>query len=229
MKFDYYWNDIPGTGLCRNNLIYTSLVSEDKKTFCQWFYNDGEYHKGKNEVVDPALMQEKWNREIKYITLVAEKFPEIVPEIQDIDHVNRKLYLKIDGVDFWQRSEYDVEKYDKVLPNWKEQKLNIIRKHKSLDLFKYSMHPSSYFIVDGQLKSFNYFFVYAKEEGPISLNAHKSHIYSDRQKLMQQYVESLGISWNDPEPLDVLQRLCFDSFRTNYPADFIDQAKEIYK
>ena len=29
----YYYNNVPGKGLCRNNLIYTSLINEDKTEF----------------------------------------------------------------------------------------------------------------------------------------------------------------------------------------------------
>ncbi len=62
MKYEYYYNNVPGKGKCRNNLIYTSLISQDKKTFVQWYYNDGKYHQGQNQVVDPKLMEEKWER-----------------------------------------------------------------------------------------------------------------------------------------------------------------------
>ena len=58
MKYDYYYNRVPGQGNQRNNLIYTSLMSEDQKTFVQWYYNDTEYHQGQNEVVDPSRMEE---------------------------------------------------------------------------------------------------------------------------------------------------------------------------
>jgi len=36
--FEYYYNFVPGKGMCRNNLIYTSLISPDGLTFCQWYY-----------------------------------------------------------------------------------------------------------------------------------------------------------------------------------------------
>ena len=45
MKFNYYYNQVPGQGEQRTNLIYTSLMSEDKKTFVQWYYNDTESRK----------------------------------------------------------------------------------------------------------------------------------------------------------------------------------------
>jgi hypothetical protein len=94
MKFNYYYNQIPGGELWRNNLIYTSLISEDKKTFVQWYHNDSEYHRGMNEVVDPALMEEKWQRELKYITLMNDFYPEHIPVILDINLSEKKIYFQ---------------------------------------------------------------------------------------------------------------------------------------
>ena len=101
-EFEYYYNNVPGKGLCRNNLIYTSLISKDHKTFCQWYHNDSDYHKGMNQVVDPELMNEKWQREKQFLCIMAENYPEHVPEILDIDDVNQKIYLKINGPDMWE-------------------------------------------------------------------------------------------------------------------------------
>jgi hypothetical protein len=227
MKFNYYYNNVPGKGLCRNNLIYTSLISEDKKTFVQWYYNDSDYHKGKNEVVDAAKMEEKWLREIKYLELVSREFPDHVPKY-DIDIAAKKIYLEISGVDFWEQAGCNHNNFDSVLPNWQEQMLDILQSHKSLDLYKYSLHPSSYFIVDGKLKSINYFFTYHKNEGPISIIDHASHISNGRQDEMKEHITNLNLSWDKPESLDTLQLLCFESFRTNYASSFIDKAKRIY-
>jgi len=225
MSYDYYYNNVPGIGLTRNNLIYTSLISTDKKTFVQWFHNDSEYHKGQNEVVDPELMKAKWNREVKYLIEMAWKYEDKVPKILEIDHKNQKIYLGIDGVDFWNRAGCLTENYSTVLPDWQEQMLSIFTAHKSLGLYKYSMHPSSYFLVDGQLKSINYFFCYHNSEGPISIEDHLSHIHSNRQAEMRKYTDSLGISWSTPQPLTLLQDLCWESFRSNYPSEFIEKAK----
>lgn len=229
MNYDYYYNDVPGIGLTRNNLIYTSLISEDKKVFVQWYYNDGVYHGGQNEVVDPSKMEEKWLRELNYLTQMRNNFPSLVPKIINIDFENRKLYLEIDGLDFWNRAKCNINNYDTVLPDWQEQMLNIIRAHKELGIYKYSMHPSSYFLVDGKLKSINYFFAYKDYEGPISIKDHLSHIHSNRQVEMKKYTESMGISWTEPQDLSLLEQLCWESFRTNYPAEFIEKVKELCK
>ena len=226
MKYEYYWNNVPGIGLCRNNLIYTSLADKDLTTFVQWYYNDGEYHKGQNQVVDPALMDEKFKREVKYLSLMTKEFPNLVPEFE-LDVENKKIFLSIDGKDFWNRAGCLTENYNNVLPDWQDQMLEIIKAHKSLGVHKYSMHPSSYFVVNGKLKSMNYFFTYHEDEPCVSIAEVESHIYSTRQTEMRKHLESLGINWNKPQPWDVMDKLCWNSFRTNYPADFIEKALNV--
>ena len=226
MEYEYYWNNVPGIGLCRNNLIYTSLADKDLTTFVQWYYNDGEYHKGQNQVVDPALMDEKFKREVKYLSLMTKEFPNLVPEFE-LDVENKKIFLSIDGKDFWNRAGCLTENYNNVLPDWQDQMLEIIKAHKSLGVHKYSMHPSSYFVVNGKLKSMNYFFTYHEDEPCVSIAEVESHIYSTRQTEMRKHLESLGIEWNTPQPWDVMDKLCWNSFRTNYPTEFIEKALNV--
>ena len=226
MEYNYYYNYVPGKGMCRNNLIYTSLMSVDGLTFCQWYYNDDVYHKGQNEVLDPSLMQEKFDREVEYLLRMEKHYPQHIPVIKNIDLENRKIYLEIsNGADFWEEAGCEQNNFDSVLPDWQEQMLEIIQAHKDLGIYKYSMHPSSYFVVDGKLKSINYFFAYNEEEGPISIADHSSHIYSTRQEEMRKHIESLGIDWHAPQPLNLLEQLCWESFRKNFPNDFIEKAK----
>lgn len=227
-EFEYYYNDVPGKGLCRNNLIYTSLISKDRKTFCQWYHNDTDYHKGQNQVVDPNLMEEKWLREVNYITQMRNKYPDLVPEITNIDLAAKKLYFKIEGPDFWQLAGPTVQDYDSVLPGWQEQMLEIFRAHKELGIYKYSLHPSSYFVVDGQLKSMNYFFCYKDTDPLISLRSVMSHISEDRQADLFPKMAAMGIDVDAPTPFNVIQQLAFESFKNNFPSELMDEAKKIY-
>jgi hypothetical protein len=224
MEYEYYYNNVPGKGLCRNNLIYTSLISTDKKVFVKWYHNDTEYHQGKNQVVDPDKMDEKWHREVKYLTAMSKTFPDLIPQILDIDEINRKIYLKIDGPDFWEQAGCNSANFDNVLPDWRDQMFAIVWAHKCLGLHKYSMHPSSYFVVDGKLKSINYFFTYHKNENLINIADHQSHLSEDRKKELQQYTDKQGISWTDPQPFELLEKLCWKSFSNMYPRDFIEKA-----
>jgi hypothetical protein len=227
--FEYYYNNVPGKGLCRNNLIYTSLVNQDKTIFCQHYVNDTDYHKGQNQVVDTTLMEEKWLREVNYLTQMRNRYQTLVPEITNIDLTQRKLFFKIQGVDFWQQTLDNNCTYDDILPNWREQMLDIFKAYKALGIYKYSLHPSSYFIVDGQLKSINYFFCYNSTSTPISLRSVMSHISEDRQADLFPKMIALGIDVDAPTPHDQIQQLAFESFKTNFPDDFIEQAKRIYE
>jgi len=226
-NYKYYYNNVPKHGLCRNNLIYTSLISEDKKTFVQWYHNDSDYHKGMNEVIDPNLMDMKFNREVKYLTLMGKEYPDHVPAFE-INEVERKIFLEVQGNDFWEQSGCLEENYSNVLPDWQEQMIEIFQAHKSLGLYKYSLHPSSYFIVNGKLKSFNYFFTYQDGEGPLTVREHLSHISEGRRQEMKPKTDAMGIDWDEPQTLHTMQMLTFESFRNNYPSDFIERARNVF-
>jgi hypothetical protein len=227
-NFEYYYNNVPGKGLCRNNLIYTSLINKSKTVFCQHYVNDNDYHKDQNQVVDSILMEEKWLREVNYITQMRNKYPALIPTITNIDLSQRKMFFKIQGVDFWQQTLDNNCSYDDVLPDWRKQMMDIFKAHLALGIYKYSLHPSSYFIVDGQLKSINYFFCYNNSSDPISLRSVMSHISEDRQADLFPKMLALGIDVDAPTPHDQIQQLAFESFKTNFPADFMDECKQLY-
>lgn len=212
----------------RNNLIYTSLISQDKKVFVQWYHNDTDYHKGQNQVVDSELMEEKWFREVNHLTQMRNSYPDLVPKILEIDLHKRKIFLEIDGVDFWQLSGPLKQDYDSVLPDWREQMFDIFKAHKSLGIYKYSLHPSSYFLVDGKLKSINYFFCYRDNDKEISLRSVMSHISESRQADLFPKMAAMGIDVDKPTAFKDIQQLAFESFKTNFPADFMDECKALY-
>jgi hypothetical protein len=219
---------MPDGAKWRNNLIYTSLISQDKKVFVQWYHNDTDYHKGQNQVVDPELMEEKWFREVNHLTQMRNNYPDLVPKILEIDLHKRKIFLEIDGVDFWQLSGPLKQDYDSVLPNWREQMFDIFKAHRLLGIYKYSLHPSSYFLVDGKLKSINYFFCYKDTDKEISLRSVMSHISESRQADLFPKMAAMGIDVDKPTAFKDIQQLAFESFKTNFPADFMDECKTLY-
>jgi hypothetical protein len=200
-------------------------MSEDRKIFCQWYKTDSDYHAGHDQRVNGELMEEKWQREMHFLHNMAHHYPDMVPKILDVNIPERKIYLEVDGNDFWQQSLDSNRSFDELLPDWQEQMLAIIKAHHEHGWYKYSMHPSSYFIVDGKLKSINYFFTYHKDEKPITIENHVSHIHSKRQVEMRKHTDQLGISWTEPQPFELLEDLCWESFSNMYPRDFIEKAK----
>jgi len=173
-------------------------------------------------------MDEKWEREIRFLVLMKEKFPDHVPEILDINHNERKIFLKIDGPDMWELAGCQGLEYTKVLPDWEEQMLEIISAHKELGIYKMSLHPSSYFIVDGKLKSINYFFCYTDHDKEIAMDSLMSHISNDRQKTLEPIFKSLKIDPGVPCPFWKIQSLTFETFKTNFLDSTMERAKQIY-
>jgi hypothetical protein len=227
-QFNYYFNNVPGSGLCRNNLVYTSLINQKKDTFCQWFYNDKFYHKDQNHILDPSLMEEKWIREVTYLKLMSNYYPQHVPRIKKIDEEQKKIFLEISQDDFWQMSNCDLNNFSQTLPDWQEQMLEIIDAHYSLGLHKFSMHPSSFFVVKGKLKSINYFFCFHKDEKKICINDVKSHIHPNRQKELMKFTQKYNIDWSCPQEWTLFDQLCWLSFQTNYPKEFINKIFKRY-
>lgn len=230
MKFDYYYNNVPNKGKCRNNLIYTSLISSDKKTFVKWFHNDTEYHKGKNEVVDSELMKKKFDREVNGLLYVVDKgYSDLIPNF-DVDYKEQKIYFDIENVDLWELCGCKGKDYSQVLPDWDSQMLDIFRCYEKIGLYKYSLHPSSYFVINGKLKSINYFFSYIKNvDKPITIQSVLSHISKDRQKILFEKISSLGLCIDSPTPHNNLQILAFESFKSNFRDDVMESAKKIYR
>lgn len=225
----YYYNNVPEKGLVRNNLIYTSLINEDETVFCKWYHNDTDYHAGKNKVTDPLIMENKWRREVKYLTFMFENYPDYVPEVLDIDMKEKKIFLKIDGVDFWQQ-HYDKNcTFDELLPNWQEQLLELFEIYKDNNFYKFSVHPSSYFIVNGRLKSINYFFCHNYDEDYLTVNQIKSHVSEERFESAQPLLDKYNIfDFDQKIPLTTFNNIILDSFESNYPVGFIDRLRKLY-
>lgn len=226
---NYYYNNVPGKGLVRNNLIYTSLINDEKTVFCKWYFNDTEYHYGRNKVTDPDIMDNKWNREVEYLTFMSKNYPEYVPEILDIDLKNRKIFLKIDGDDFWQQHYDNNCTFDQLLPDWQEQLLELFTIYRDNNFYKFSVHPSSYFIVDGKLKSINYFFCHASSEEYITINQIRSHVSDDRFESAKPLLDKYSITDFDQKiPLATFNNIIIDSFQSNYPKEFMDRLRDIF-
>ena len=228
IDFEYYYNNVPSKGLCRNNLIYTSLMSKNQDVFCQWYYNDEKYHGGQNEVVDIALMGDKWRREMHYYYTFQRTHKEHVLDILDLDYITRKAYYKIQSPDFWELSRCDSKNFDSVLPDWRDQMHKILFDLRKEKLWKFSLHPSSYFIVDGKLKTTNFFFCYNDKEYGFAVSDILSHISQDRRKHLYPTMEKHNIIVDEIAPFKKLSLLALDSFSDCYDQEFINKAKQYY-
>jgi len=223
---EYYYNNVPGVGLCRNNLVYTSFVDKTTKLFTCHYTTDQKYHNG--QCLPEAKLKEKWERDFKFSLLFFGKYENLMPKLRHIDDVERKLVFEYQDVDFWQQAKCNKENYDSVLPDWQEQMLNILQAYRNSKIWKFSLHPSSYFIIDGTLRSINHFFCYRDNEQEITISQVLDHISESRQEKLLAYCKENDININATYPFEFYGQLTLESFRGDYPDEFIDKAKLIY-
>jgi hypothetical protein len=50
----------------------------------------------------------------------------------------------------------------------------------------------------------------------------------ERKEEMKTKTDSMGIDWDAPQSLHTMQMLTFESFRNNYPVEFIEKAKNVF-
>lgn len=218
----YYYNTVPGIGKCRNNLVYTSFV--DNNQFVCNYTVDQKYHN--NECLDKLQLDEKYSRDKKFTMLFAKYFPQHLPKI--IDCNDNKIVFEYVDVDFWQQANCNADNFSKVLPDWQEQMLEILAAYRSCNIWKYSLHPSSYFVIDGKLRSINHFFCYSGDEELITISDIMNIISKDRKQKLLNFCTAKNINVNDKLPFSVYGQIALESFRSNYPDDFIDKAKQLY-
>lgn len=219
--FEYYYNTVPGKGLCRNNLVYTSKIDRQNNLFSVHYTVDQTYHK--NECLPQAVLNEKWRREFKY-TLEA---PHTL-DVKELDSIKRRIIFNIQGDDFWQLANCNWRNFDKILPDWQEQMLTILQDYRNKGIWKYSLHPSSFFIVDGQLRTVNHFFCYSDDEPEVSIESVLDHISKDRQEKLFEYLDTHGIDPSKTFSFKFYGGVVLDNFNNDYPKEFIEAAKKIY-
>lgn len=219
--FEYYYNNVPGVGLCRNNLVYTSKIDRQNQLFSIHYTHDQKYHR--DECLPQSALNRKWIREFKF-TLCS---PHTL-DVKELDSVKRKIIFKIQGDDFWQQANCSKDNFSKVLPDWQEQMLTILKDYRKNNIWKYSLHPSSFFIIDGKLKTINHFFCYEDTEEHVSITEVLDHISKNRKSKLFHYMEQNNIDYKNKFSWKFYGQLCLENFRSDYPDEFIEAAKQIY-
>ena len=216
MDWQFYYN-LEGTEQVRANLVYTPYVSADNKTFCMSFNRDPGYHP-EDSTWTEADLDDRFMKEVLY----HERAEAVVPTLPllDIDMEERKIFLEWYGDDFYMQG-LKAGGYDKVLPDWQEQWINLIKQMWSVNIVKISLHPNSWTVHNGRLIPFNWFYSYDMYEQAVIRDMLKQ-ISPARQDKMTVALEKMGLNLDTPYPIKELQVVAFNSFRNNYPAELID-------
>jgi hypothetical protein len=216
MNWHFYYN-LEEQEQVRANLVYTPYISEDNKTLCMSFNRDPGYHPEDSAWTEQDL-EDRFLKEI----LFHERAEAVMPTLQllDIDMPNRKIFLEWHGDDFYMQA-IKAGSYEAVLPNWQEQWTALIKQMWSANIVKISLHPNSWTVKDGTLIPFNWFYSYDMFDQAVIRDMLKQ-ISPNRQDKMLVELDKAGLNLDTPYPIKELQIVAFNSFRSNYPAELID-------
>lgn len=222
----HYYN-LEGEERVRANLVYTPYVSPDNKTFCMSFNRDPAYHinEAENAQWTEELLAERFWREIKFHTMASFRVPTL--KVLDIDIQKRQIFLKWYGDDFYTQG-LKAGGYYNVLPDWQTQWKQSIMEMWDIGITKMSLHPNSWTVEAGVLIPFNWFFSYDCHDS-LAINDVIIQISKGRQEKLITYLESQGLNLETPYSVVTLQNITFNSFRSNYPDELIDDILKMRK
>ena len=217
--WNYYYN-LEGQEQVRANLVYTPRVSPDGKTFCMSFNRDPSYHTdhAENTCWTDDLLQDRFEREVAFQELAEGKCPTL--HLLDIDLDQRQIFLEWLGDDFYMQG-LKAGGYDNVIPDWKEQWKLRIQEMWKLGIRKMSLHPNSWVARHGVLVPFNWFFSYSDQEF-ITIRDILIQVSEHRQETLMSVLENYDLDLDTNYSVDMLQVITFNSFRSNYPEDLIN-------
>jgi hypothetical protein len=219
-EWDYYYN-LEGTEMVRANLVYTPYVNKDKNVFCMSFNRDIGYHKypEENELWSDELLTDRFERELEFHRKASKVMPTL--KLLSVDYTKRLIFLEWFGDDFLMQA-INKGSYENVLPDWQQQWTNLINKMHSVGIYKISLHPNSWTVNNGILIPFNWFFCYDDTEKPVTIRSLLVQISAGRQEKLAQVLESNGVDLDELITPVKLQAIAFNSFRSNYPKELID-------
>lgn len=208
--------------MCETNLMYTPYVSPDNKIMCMYWDDKSEYQDYKNRpLFNNDFLNYFFNKELENLELFKNK--KYVPEVYDVDHKARKIFIEFSGETF-NNIVYDENRnISKEIPNWAEGIQEIVVDIIDEDYYKASLYPHCFFISNEIIKTFDWYACYHKDAEPIDFNIIKGMIgknsnYRFEEALTNNYLNfeiffkrgiQQHIKWPENNPLPEAYRMKF--------------------
>lgn len=229
LEWDFHY-DVKNDGTpMRSNLVYTPRVNSDRTIFCMDFNRDFNFHNKpeENKLWTDDMLLERFNRELKFHDM-AKSCGIPVLEILEVDYSNRRIFTEWYDTDFFMLG-YKNQGFDNVLPDWREQWLNIMETLWKNNILKISLHPNSFAVKNGKLVAFNWFFTFENNEMDTSLLNYLPQISTERFEKLEPILKKFNITKSGPLKLRTMQELALNVFVSNYPKELMDEAISVFK
>jgi serine/threonine protein kinase len=143
--------------LCSTNVLYVPTISPEKDKMCMHFTEDANVYMQKSCVPrNTELMEDFFQRELKYLTLFQDK--PWCPKLLDSDATERKILVEFNKESLNKPIRTETRSLDKEFPNWEEDLFNILKDIHDSGYIKASIYPHCFFYTNsGQLKMIDYY------------------------------------------------------------------------
>ncbi len=142
---------------CSTNILYTPTISPTKDKMCLHFTVDSQvYMNGSCVGRTTELMEDFFQRELKYLTLFQDK--PWCPKLYEVDYVERKILIEFNKESLNWPVYTEGRSLTDEFPNWEQDLYNIIEDLYNSGYIKASLYPHCFFYSkDGVLKMIDYY------------------------------------------------------------------------
>ena len=153
-----YYRKISQGQEVESNLIYTPTVNPEGTVMCMHYCIDTEYRNNTPSALTPELVEWFFEREVKF--LVELQHLNCTPEVYEIDHKNKKIFIEWNNETLSQIVNDPNRSIDNEIPNWKNQLKEIFKDFHDAEHYKLSLYPHCFFIgKNDQIKTIDYYAV----------------------------------------------------------------------
>lgn len=150
------------------NMLYTPLISPDRKILCMWYDETNEYQRY-NKTLTKELTNFFFDLELKNLKHF-QKY-DWAPRIIQEDIPNKKIFVEFNN----ETINYAVVSPNRDLnsecPNWKEQIFNILKDINNDGYYKMALYPHCFFISEeGKVKTIDFYSCLPKDDCKIPRN-----------------------------------------------------------
>ena len=157
----FYKVDYRGGHKVTTNMLYTPMTNSENTLMCM-LWDETHPYQVENTRLTKELVDFFFERELVHLT----KFQEFdwAAKLIDIDRNERKIFIEFTGETFNDILSNPDRSLDLECPNWKEQIFKILQDIVSLGYYKMALYPHCFFLVNGQVKTFDFYSCIIKEE-----------------------------------------------------------------
>jgi len=157
----FYKVDYRGGHKVTTNMLYTPSVNSERTLMCM-LWDETHPYQEENTRLTKELVDFFFEREVFHLT----KFQQYdwAAKLIEVNTDSRKVFIEFTGETFNDILSNPDRSLDAECPDWKEQIFKILQDIVSAGYYKMALYPHCFFLVNGKVKTFDFYSCISKEE-----------------------------------------------------------------